>query len=94
MKILKTIILSRFKKPREEEETERRRGICKVCPFNSKNVHKIPLTKLVLKKLSDFYSWITGNADEDNLGSCLGCKSCSIYYKTEEGLEICPKEKW
>jgi hypothetical protein len=94
MKILKTIILSRFKKPREEGETERRRGICKVCPFNSKNVHKIPLTKLVLKKLSDFYSWITGNADEDNLGNCTACKSCSIYYLSSESENHCKKEKW
>lgn len=94
MKIIKTIILSRFKKPKVDAETERRREICKVCSFNSKNIDIVPLNKIILKKLSDFYSWITGKADKDNLGNCYGCKSCSIYFKTEEELEICPKKKW
>lgn len=91
---LKTIILSRIKKPKEDKETARKREICRTCEYNSKNIEKIPLKKLLIKKLSDFYSYIMGRADEDNLGNCLACESCSVYYKTMFDSEECPKNKW
>lgn len=91
---LKTIILSRFTKTKEDEETLRRRKICKSCEFNSLNVKKIPRKKRMLKKISDFYSWITGNSEEDNLGNCLACEACSLYFKTAEILEECKKGYW
>lgn len=93
---IKTIILSRFNKPKENEEVLRKRSICKVCEYNSLNMDKIPLNKLIFKKLSDFYSFLAGKTEEDNLGSCFGCKACSIYYKilmSDEG-EDCPKGYW
>jgi len=80
-KTIKIIILSRFKKSKEDEETLRKRKICKGCEFNSLNVEKIPIKKRILKKLSDFYSWITGKSEDDVLGNCTFCSSCSIYYK-------------
>lgn len=79
---LKIIILSRINKPKEDEEVLRKRSICKKCDFNSLNMEKIPFNKLLLKKLSDFYSWMAGKKDEDNLHNCEACMSCSIYYKT------------
>lgn len=79
---LKTIIFSRIKKPKEDEEVIRKRSICKKCEYNSINVEKIPFNKLILKKLSDFYSLIAGKKDEDSLGNCTACSSCSIFYKT------------
>lgn len=78
---LKTIILSRIKNPKEDKETSRKREICRTCEYNSKNIEKIPLKKLLIKKLSDFYSYIMGRADEDNLGNCTLC-GCSVYYKS------------
>lgn len=91
---IKTIILSRFKKQNQEEWVEVRRSICKTCIFNSKNQKKIKFNKRVLILLSDFYSFITGNKEKDNLGNCTYCDSCSIYYKTEEKLEQCEAGKW
>ena len=89
------IVKSRFKKNKEEAWVEDRRKICKGCEYNSKNVEKIGLTKKLTIKLSDFYSLITGKKQEDNLGNCLGCSAtCSIYFKTSELEEICPKEYW
>lgn len=88
-----TIIKSRFNKEPETEETKRRRSACKICEFNSKNVKRISLIKKILIKLSDFYSWITGNKNEDNLHNCGVC-GCSIYYKSAEKEEKCPKNKW
>lgn len=89
-----TIIKSRFNKEQETEETKRRRSICKGCEFNSKNMERIPPIKKILIRLSDFYSWITGNIEEDNLHNCTACSGCSIFYKTFEPEEHCPKEKW
>lgn len=90
---LKTIIFSRIKKPKEDEEVLRKRSICKKCEFNSINVDNIPFNKLLLKKLSDFYSLLTGKKDEDSLGNCTDC-GCSIFYKSAEDSEFCPKNKW
>jgi hypothetical protein len=91
--MIKTVILSRFNKKstQEEIEIERKRAICKGCEFNSKNSDKIRIDKLILKKLSDFYSLITGNREEDSLGSCNSC-GCSIFYKSKYELE-CPHPK-
>lgn len=94
MKLLR-IIRSRFKKTKEEQWLLDRREACRVCPFNSKNVEKIPWRKKIVIKLSDFYSWVTGNSDEDNLGNCLKCSSCSVFYKTlEKEFESCPENRW
>lgn len=92
LKTLKTIILSRFTKPNEDEEVLRKRKICKVCEYNSLNVKEISRKKKILKKLSDFYSWITGNLEDDNLGLCNFC-GCSIYYKILMD-DDCKKGKW
>lgn len=96
LKKIQTIVLSRIKKPKEDWIVEEKRKICKVCNYNSKNMQKIPLSKSILKVLSDFYSWIMGKADEDNLGNCLACESCSIYYKSVDENH-CPHpegDKW
>ena len=82
LKLLKTIILSRLTKPKEELEVLIKRRICKGCEYNSLNAEKIELKKRVLIWFSDFYSTITGNKEEDSLGNCLACSSCSIYYKS------------
>ena len=91
---LKTIVKSRLTKPKEDKETLRRRSICKGCEYNSLNMEKIPFKKLVWKKASDFYSWIAGKEDEDNLGNCTICNSCSVYYKSAEELEDCKIGRW
>jgi hypothetical protein len=90
-----TIIKSRFKKDKEEDWVKKRRETCKGCSYNSKNVEIIPFNKKITIWLSNFYSWITGKKREDNLGNCFGCPlTCSIYYKSNEELEVCPKEYW
>jgi hypothetical protein len=90
------IIKSRFKKSNENEEfIIHRRGVCSRCEFNSNNQSKVSPYKLFLKSLSDFYSWITFNSKKDNLGNCWGCEAaCSIYYKSAEAEEVCPKNNW
>ena len=94
--MLRKIILSRIKKPKEDKEVLRKRSICKNCEFNSLNMEKIPFNKLFLKKLSDFYSFIAGKKDEDTLGSCLACESCSLFYKTiyEDNCPHPTGDKW
>lgn len=94
LKKFRTIVLSRFKRENQEDWVEVRRKICKVCPYNSKNQAKVKFKKRVLIYLSDFYSFITGNKEKDNLGNCTYCDSCSIYYKTSEKLESCDAKKW
>lgn len=58
-------------------------------------MQKIPLSKSILKALSDFYSWIMGKSDEDSLGVCGIC-DCSVYYKSVDE-DKCPHpegNKW
>jgi len=87
-----TIILSRIKKTKTDEEVEFKRKQCKTCEYNTLNIEKLPLNKRLIKMLSDFYSWITFNKKVDVLGSCSIC-GCSVYYKTVDE-EHCPKDKW
>lgn len=92
---IQTILLSRIKKPKEDWIVEEKRKICKVCNYNSKNMQKIPLSKSILKNLSDLYSWIMGKSEEDNLGNCGIC-GCSVYYKSADE-DKCPHpngDKW
>lgn len=94
IKKLILILKSRFTKPKTDKEIERKRAICSGCEFNSNNLSKPSVYKLFLILLSDFYSWITGNKKEDNLGNCNIC-TCSIFYSTiYESEEHCPKGKW
>jgi hypothetical protein len=96
MTIFRTILQSRFKKTNESDDVERKRAICKKCEYNSLNLQKIEFKKRALIKLSDFYSWITGNKKKDNLGNCTSCDSCSILYKTVDE-QYCPhptEDKW
>lgn len=96
MKKIKTIILSRIKKTKTSALVEYKRSICKKCEYNTLNLESVPPLKLIIKKLSDFYSWITGNADVDVLGNCSACEMCSIYYKSRDEQE-CPHptgDKW
>lgn len=86
---IRIIILSRNKKPQNEKWIEERREVCKHCNYNTINMKSIPLTKRLLKYLSDLYSFMWGTLDKDNLGNCSACDSCSIFYKTEEDTEEC-----
>ena len=92
MKKIWTIIKSRFTKPKESKEIKRRREICLGCEYNSNNISKLSTYKSFLASLSTFYSWITGNKDEDTLGNCTACESCSVYYKTSYEKD-CPHPK-
>jgi len=56
-------------------------------------MEKIPFKKRVLKFLSDTLSWCFGKLKVDNLGNCSEC-GCSVYYKSREIEEKCPKNKW
>lgn len=94
MKKLTTIIKSRLTKPKTDKEIERKRAICASCEYNTKNMEKISLYKKVLKSLSDFYSRISGNAEDDVLGNCSIC-TCSVFYATiYENEDYCKKGKW
>lgn len=94
MKKIWTIIKSRLQKPKTDKEIERKRAICLGCEFNSNNLRKLSTYKLFLTSLSDFYSWITGNKDEDTLGNCTKCSGCSVYFKSLYSSETCPLGKW
>jgi hypothetical protein len=96
LKTLKTIILSRLTKPKENKEVLRKRKICKDCDYNSSNMINIPLKKQIFKKLSDYFSLIAGKKEEDNLSNCEACLSCSIFYKTiyEEDCPHPQGDKW
>ncbi len=92
--IVLKIIKSRLKRE-EDKETKRLRKICKDCLYNSKNLEYIPIKKRILIFLSDTLSWVMGRKEEDNLGNCMACDSCSIFFKTFEWKwETCPKDKW
>lgn len=96
LKLIQTIVLSRLKKPKTTALVEYKREICKKCEYNTLNLEYIPPFKRFIKKLSDFYSWITGNSEVDVLGNCTACAVCSLYYKTRDEDE-CPHpegDKW
>lgn len=96
IRLIKTVILSRFTKPKEGLEVLRKRKICKGCEYNSLNVEKIELKKKLLIWFSDFYSKVTGNKEEDSLGNCIACSSCSIFYKSlyEDHCPHPTEDKW
>jgi len=98
MKVLFRILSSRLKEENKKEEKiiSKRRLECFKCPYNSKNMDKIPLNKRVLKFFSDLLTIITiRGIKEDVLGNCTKCDSCSIFYKTREvEYEDCPDNRW
>lgn len=95
-KKLVIIVLSRFKKPNQEQWIKDRRKECAVCPFNTLNLekNKLSFNKKLLQRLSRFYSIITGNKDVDVLGECTACETCSVYYKSSEPTSYCEKNRW
>ena len=88
------ILLSRNKKPNQEQWVLDRREVCRTCEFNTINIEKLPLKKRIIKFLSDFYSKIMGKEEVDTLGNCSACDMCSVYFKSETDVEYCPKNKW
>lgn len=93
-KLVKIIINSRFKTIKETRLIRKRRLTCLACPFNSLNVKSLSKTQFFLTAASNFYSFLTGRKKEDTLGNCTACGGCSIYFKTAEDLETCPKKLW
>lgn len=93
-KNIRTIVLSRIKKPNQEKYVIDRRAICKECKFNSKNQESLSLKVRLLIMLSDFYTWITLN-EKTELGTCAhkNC-GCDIFYKSIETDEKCPEGYW
>ncbi len=89
---IKTIILSRFKKPQNQEWVELRRSICKNCPHNSKKTTTLSLKVRLFKYLSDFLTWIT-RAEQEDLGYCTIC-TCPLYFKTQEEDSECDLGFW
>lgn len=91
---IRTIILSRFKKPQNQEWAELRRSICKNCPHNSKKTTTLSLEVRLTRFLSDFLTWITLN-EKTTLGFCEhpDC-GCDIFYKSEMESEVCPEGYW
>ena len=64
MKKLIRALLSRFKKTKTNPEVERKREICRTCPFNSKNSSKKTFKIFLIQKLSKLYSILTNKAEE------------------------------
>lgn len=91
---IRTILLSRFKKEKNESWVKERRIICFNCPHNTKNKEKISLKLKASKLLSDFYSLVTFSEYKE-LGSCSIC-TCPIFYKSREIEEECDAQpsKW
>lgn len=95
MKKLITIFKSRFRKPESHPEILKRRELCGLCPYNSKNTTRRTFKTRVYKVLSDLFTWLTMTESVD-LGQCVhpAC-GCDIYFKTAElEDEKCPKNMW
>jgi len=88
------ILLSRFKRNKNEQWVKERREVCKNCPYNSKNSKK---HNILLEKLSHLLDYITLSEKED-LGFCE-C-GCDIAKKTLIEEEQCyskligEEDKW
>lgn len=89
---IKTIILSRFKKPQNQEWVELRRSVCKNCPHNSRKTTILSLKVRLLKYLSDLLTWIT-RAEQEDLGACNLC-GCPLYFKTLSEDSECDAGFW
>jgi len=92
MNNIKMLLLSRFKKEKNEQWVQDRRQICKVCPYNTKNLESISRKQKIVNFFSKIYSAITFSENED-LGECSIC-TCPLFYKTREKEENCDKNKW
>ena len=81
---LRTIIMSRFRKQREEDWVKERRVTCLECENNSINDTSSTLAHDFLAALSYFYSWIFGRLEEETKwGTCNLC-GCPIGFKSLE----------
>lgn len=88
------ILLSRFKKVKEDNFISERRHICKSCPYNSNNNKgKISFKVRVIIFFSNLYNDLIGNKEQEDLGNCTKC-GCDIFCKTQEEDEKCPKNLW
>lgn len=93
MKLIKTIILSRFKKPKTEKWIEDRKNQCKVCPFNTANMDKISIKQKIYRVLSNLLTLITtGHLNKDD-SECSLCH-CTLTYKQIEPTEKCLDNRW
>lgn len=90
---LKIIILSRLKKPKQEQWITDRSKICNSCEFNTKNSIGISFKQKFVNLLSSILTLtITGKLNKDN-SACKIC-TCTLIYKIPEPTEKCDKNKW
>jgi hypothetical protein len=91
---IKTILLSRVKTTEEKDWILKRRETCLSCKHNTLNGSALSWYKFFLATLSSLYSYLMNKSNLDVLGNCTACQACSIYFKTAEEEEICPKNMW
>ena len=93
-KTIRTIILSRIKKTKNDKWIQDRRNICSVCPKNTKNMSSVSLKIKLIKALSNFYTWILFKP-KTNFGNCSIC-GCDVFYSTREKESECSDDppKW
>lgn len=92
-KKLWTILLSRNKKPNQEQWVLDRKKECDKCPFNTKNMKSISIKQKVLRFLSNLLTLImTGKLNEDN-SECNLC-GCTLSFKQIEITEKCDDNRW
>lgn len=93
LKKIKRIVLSRFKKEKNEPWIKERKIICLGCTFNTKNVIKVSFKQKVKRFFSNILTLVlTGKLDSDN-SECSIC-GCPLKYKIPEIEEECDKGKW
>ena len=87
------ILLSRNKKPNQEQWELDRKKECDKCPFNTKNMEIISSKQKVYNFLSNILTLImTGKPNKTN-HSCSAC-GCTLEFKIPEPTEKCDKNKW
>ena len=92
-KKLWTILLSRNKKPNQEQWIKDREKKCLKCPFNTKNMEKISIKQKVYRVLSNLLTLLmTGKLNKDN-SECSLC-GCTLSFKQAEITEKCDDNRW
>lgn len=87
------ILLSRNKKPNQEQWRLDRKKECDKCPFNTKNMETISFKQKVYRFLSNALTLITtGKPNIDN-SECSLCY-CTLSFKQIEPTETCLDNRW
>lgn len=90
---IKSIILSRRKKPNNEQWIEDRTRVCNTCPHNTANMKKISFKQRILRLFSNLLTLTMTGKFNDSDAECSIC-TCTLEFKIPTESETCDDNRW